>query len=191
MHEICMKNMRYSNVMKRIARTICVIAVLVTMAASCAEMEKLERRETAEEAVNALAETEKLVYIERVIDGDSVVMAGGMQMRYIGIDTPEMDPLEYCGREAEEYNRRLVEGKNVRVAAGREEKDRYGRLLGYVYVTDDNGEEIFVNALMLRSGLARTLNIPPNTSHAVEFARLEKDARESGRGIWGDDNCAR
>ncbi len=129
--------------------------------------------------------------VVRVIDGDSIVLDGGMQLRYIGIDTPEMDPVEYCAPEAEEYNWRLVGRKTLRIVRGREEKDKYGRLLGYAYVTDESGNEIFVNAALLRAGLARTLTIPPNTLHAAEFARIEKIAKKNHRGIWGNDVCKR
>ncbi len=62
----------------------------------------------------------------------------------------------------------------------RETRDRYGRLLGYVYVDD-----VMVNAVLVRRGLARTLPIAPNTAHAAMFATLERAARQARIGLWG------
>ncbi len=81
-----------------------------------------------------------------VVDGDTVVLADGRHVRYIGIDTPEIDhakqqaePLAYGARSV---NRQLVEGQSVRLEYDRETTDRYGRTLAYVY----RGDGVFVNA---------------------------------------------
>ncbi|HZA88826.1 MAG TPA: thermonuclease family protein, partial [Solirubrobacterales bacterium] len=63
----------------------------------------------------------------------------------------------------------------------RELRDRYGRLLAYVYV----GSRL-VNAELVRRGYARTLTIAPNDSRAGLLARLEREAGQAGRGLWGD-----
>jgi micrococcal nuclease len=78
-------------------------------------------------------------------------------------------------------NRRLVEGREVRLVRDAEARDRYGRLLAYVY---RKGDGMFVNAELVRRGYAKPLTIPPNVAHAVELRRLAATARVAGRGLW-------
>jgi micrococcal nuclease len=81
--------------------------------------------------------------------------------------------------EATELNKELVEGENVRLEKDVSETDRYGRLLRYVYVGD-----IFVNAELVKQGLARAKAYEPDTKYQVYFEELEAEAREAGLGIW-------
>ncbi len=122
----------------------------------------------------------------RVVDGDTIVIEGGERVRYIGIDTPETKhpslPVQRMGPEATEANRELVEGKTVRLVLDVERRDRYGRLLAYVYVDDT-----FVNAELVRRGLAQVSTYPPNVRHQELFLRLQREARAAGRGLWADD----
>ena len=118
--------------------------------------------------------------VTRVIDGDTITIAGGYKVRYIGIDTPEVYPrVEAFGIEAWQANRELVEGKEVRLERDVTETDRYGRLLRYVYVDD-----IFVNAELVRLGLARSKAYPPDTEYQDLLEEMEAEAREAGRGMW-------
>lgn len=123
--------------------------------------------------------------VQRVIDGDTVVLATGERVRYIGVDTPELHhpkkPVEAYAREAKEFNRRLVDGKAVRLEFDVERHDKYGRLLAYVYLEDGT----FVNAELIRQGYAQILTIPPNVKYADLFLKLQRQAREAGRGLWG------
>jgi micrococcal nuclease len=121
-----------------------------------------------------------------VVDGDTIEvrLAGEIEdVRYIGIDTPESvapgQPVECFGPEASDFNERLVAGRRVRLEFDAERRDRYGRLLAYVYL----GER-FVNAELVRAGFATTLTIPPNDSFARLFDRLEQEAGNAGRGLW-------
>ena len=101
----------------------------------------------------------------------------------LGVDTPEVDPnigVECFGKQASELNRELVEGEQVRLVFDAERRDRYDRLLAYVYVG-----ETFVNAELVRRGYARTLTIEPNDTFAERFARLAQEAANAGRGLWG------
>jgi micrococcal nuclease len=102
----------------------------------------------------------------------------------IGVDTPETvkpdTPVQCFGRRASAFEHRLVEHRQVRLVFGVERRDVYGRLLAYVYLGDR-----FVNAELLRRGLARTLEIPPNTRFAERFQRLQAAAARAGRGLWG------
>ncbi|MCQ4574988.1 MAG: thermonuclease family protein [Candidatus Brocadiales bacterium] len=126
-------------------------------------------------ALPALASDSWLV--SRVIDGDTIVLANGERVRYIGIDTAETE--ESLGDVMKEYNRRLVEGKNVRLEFDRDRHDRYGRLLAYVYVDD-----LFVNALLVKQGLARVMTVKPNVRYKEYFKQLELEAKKARRGIW-------
>ena len=118
--------------------------------------------------------------VTRVIDGDTIVIATGQRVRYIGIDTPEVYPqLEAYGSEAWLANRKLVEGKKVRLERDVSETDKYGRLLRYVYVDDT-----FVNAELVRQGLAEAKAYPPDTKYQDLLEQLESEARQAGRGMW-------
>lgn len=127
------------------------------------------------------------VQVVRVIDGDTVELEGGRRVRYIGIDTPEVGDargiLACFGKEATEENKRLVEGKAVRLEKDISETDRYGRLLRYVYISSPAGE--FVNDYLVRQGFAKAATFPPDVTHQEQFLEAEREAREQGRGLWG------
>ncbi len=99
------------------------------------------------------------------------------KVRYIGIDTPELG--EPWADEATELNRQLVEGENVRLEKDVSETDKYKRLLRYVYVGDT-----FVNAELVKQGLAWAKAYEPDTKYQDYFEELEAKAREAGLGIW-------
>jgi len=123
--------------------------------------------------------------VARVVDGDTIVLNNGERIRYIGIDTPETvhpsKPVEYFGKEASEANKKLVEGKRVRLEYDVQRVDQYGRTLAYVYL--ENGT--FVNAWLVENGYARVSTYPPNVKHQQRFLELEQKARESKVGLWG------
>lgn len=131
------------------------------------------------------AAVERQAVVQRVLDGDTVVLVTGERIRYIGIDTPELHhpkkPVEFYAREAKEFNRRMVEGKMVRLEFDVERHDKYGRLLAYVYLLDGT----FVNAELIRQGYAQLLTFPPNVKYADLFRKLQTEAREASRGLWG------
>jgi micrococcal nuclease len=124
----------------------------------------------------------------RVVDGDTIrVRLDGRteRVRYIGVDTPESvkpgTPVQCFAKRAAAANAALVAGRSVRLVGDVEQRDRYGRLLAYVYREPDGA---FVNAQLVRGGYARTLAIAPNVAHARQFAQLAQTAREGGRGLW-------
>lgn len=126
-------------------------------------------------------------FVARVVDGDTIeARIGGHleDVRYIGVDTPETvkpgTPVQCFGPRASSFNHGLVERRRVRLVFGAERRDVYGRLLAYVYL----GRR-FVNAMLVRRGLARSLTIPPNNRFAPLFRGLERGAARTGRGLWG------
>ncbi len=126
------------------------------------------------------------ILVTRVIDGDTieVSIAGTIYtIRYIGIDTPELDDkrptFRVIAQEATRYNQQLIEGVIVRLEKDISETDRYGRLLRYVYVDD-----IFVNAELVRQGLAWTKAYEPDTKYQDYLEGMEAEAKQAGRGIW-------
>jgi len=127
-----------------------------------------------------------LASVKRVIDGDTIILWNGERVRYIGINTPELHhpkkPVEYLAKEANQFNERLVGGKKVRLEFDVERRDRYGRLLAYIYLEDGT----FVNAEMLKAGYAQLMTFPPNIKHVDLFIKLQREARENNRGLWGE-----
>lgn len=126
-------------------------------------------------------------YVIRAVDGDTIEVdldGQAEDVRYIGVDTPETvkpdTPVQCFGPQASRFNHGLVEHRRVRLVFGVERRDAYGRLLAYVYL---GGR--FVNAELVRRGLARTLTIPPNDRFAGRLKGLERAAARAGRGLWG------
>ena len=119
----------------------------------------------------------------RVIDGDTVELKNGERLRYNDIDTPETvhpsKPIECYGAEASKKNKELVEGETILVELGDPEKDRYGRLLGYVYIDD-----LFVNAELVRGGYAEVNSYGNPGSKIVELINIERDAKLKSTGLW-------
>lgn len=137
---------------------------------------------TPQVAGEAIEESE-LYLVTKVIDGDTIELENGQKVRYIGIDTPEVQGDCYAN-EATNKNKELVLNKKVSLIKDKSEVDRYGRLLRYVYVND-----IFVNNTLVREGFAFAKQYPPDTQYAQQFSRAEEEAQEQGKGLWSD--CGR
>ncbi len=122
----------------------------------------------------------------RVIDGDTVELANGERLRYNDIDTPETvhpsKPIECYGPEASAKNKELVEGKIILVELGNPKKDKYGRMLGYVYVN-----QLFINAELVKGGYAE-VNSYGNPGSKLEYLyQIESISKKEYNGMWG--NC--
>ena len=124
-------------------------------------------------------QTEQALVV-RVIDGDTVELADGRRVRYLGIDTPETG--EDYSSEASTRNKELVEGKVVELQRGKRDQDEYGRLLRYVYV---NG--VFVNAELVAQGYAKAYIFDPDERYSQVLVQLEQYAKTRERGLWGND----
>lgn len=124
--------------------------------------------------------------VKRVIDGDTIELEGGERVRYIGINSPELrdtrEKVACFAAKAREVNKILVEGKEVRLKKDVSERDKYGRLLRYVFIGDT-----FVNLELVREGVAYIATYPPDVNYQKEFSQAQKEAREAKRGLWGDD----
>ena len=116
--------------------------------------------------------------VKRVIDGDTIELENGEKVRLIGIDTPEAG--QHYGKEASNFTRKMVEGKQVRIIFDVQKKDRYNRLLAYVFLEDST----FLNAELLKQGYAKIATYPPNVKYVEKFRQLDQEARENVRGLW-------
>jgi Micrococcal nuclease (thermonuclease) homologs len=127
--------------------------------------------------------------IVRVVDGDTVVVrfaGGGVErVRFIGMDTPESvkpgTPVQCFALKASAFTKQLLDGRRVQLVGDVEARDRYGRMLAYVYRVPDG---LFVNEELVRRGYAMPMTFPPNVRFRDEIARLARDARAAGRGLW-------
>lgn len=122
-----------------------------------------------------------------IVDGDTIrveVAGEVLRLRYIGINAPERGTP--FADEATEANRRLVAGARVRLQRDVSDTDRFGRLLRYVWVERD-GSWLMVNAELVRMGLAVARRYPPDTGYHALLEEAQRQAREEGLGIWGQD----
>ncbi|MFC1667147.1 thermonuclease family protein [Candidatus Omnitrophota bacterium] len=135
-------------------------------------------------------DNKKAFYVSRVIDGDTIELSNGETLRYIGIDTPELKekigsvwvykPKPYA-KEAKDFNQELVKGKPVRLEFDVQKRDKYRRLLAYVY-----SEDKMVNLEILRQGYAMIYTYPPNVKYTDLFLTAQQEARENNNGLWMD-----
>lgn len=122
--------------------------------------------------------------VERVVDGDTLVLASGERIRLIGVDTPETKhptkPVEAFGPEASAFTKQAVEGQAVTLKFDREKYDRYQRMLAYVYRDD-----WCLNEELIRAGLSECITkYPFDSSMKERFRQAEDQARRERRGIW-------
>jgi micrococcal nuclease len=119
--------------------------------------------------------------IERVVDGDTVVLSDIGKARLIGVDTPEVyGGVECYGRAASRFAKRVLDGQRVRWRYDSEKRDRYDRALVYLWLEDGR----FFNSMLVREGYAQPLTIAPNVEYADRFVADGRVARRSGRGLW-------
>ncbi len=153
-------------------------------------------KDTTEDAPKATTETmtaqasapeQKLYQVVRLVDGDTFKIHFNNQLesvRLIGVNTPEIHHptkgVEPYGREAAAYAKKLLDGKSVKLVFDVQTRDRYGRLLAYVYLPDGR----FLNAQLVQDGYAQVMTVPPNVRFADTFVTMEQQAREAGRGMW-------
>lgn len=126
--------------------------------------------------------------VTNVVDGDTFKIESGETVRMIGIDTPETvhpsKPIQCYGKEASLKTEELIEGKEIRLEKDISEKDKYGRLLRYVYVGD-----IFVNEYLVKEGYAISSSYPPDIKYQDKFVEAQRLAQEENNGLWNTSAC--
>ena len=119
-----------------------------------------------------------------VDDGDTIVLADGRRIRYIGINAPEVahegKPAEAFGAEARAFNRSLVYKKKVRLELDEEKFDQYNRVLAYVFLQDGT----FVNAELVKTGHAWFVSRKPNRAYDSTLLALQREAMAKRLVIW-------
>lgn len=125
--------------------------------------------------------------VYRVVDGDTLVLAGDERLRLIGVNTDEVpkgriDPQANGWQAALWLEALLKPDAQVRLEFDEERTDKYGRTLAYAHLPDGR----MINELLLSEGWAKTLRIAPNTRHAKRFAEVEREAKAAGKGRWAD-----
>lgn len=130
--------------------------------------------------------------VVRVVDGDTVIVqtedGEEERVRLLLIDTPESvhptEPEQLFGKESSEYAKEILrEGDVVELEVGNPERDRYDRLLAYVWIDGVN-----FNQLMIEKGYARVAYVyEPNTKYLKEFEEAERRAKEEKENIWSVD----
>ena len=122
--------------------------------------------------------------VQRVVDGDTLLLEGGVRVRLIGVDTPETvhpdRPPEPGGQEASDFTRQAVEGRRVSLSFDRERQDRFGRHLAYVTV-----DGRLLNEELIRQGYGRA-TLQYNYSGAMKdrFRAAQEHAQQQRLGIW-------
>lgn len=147
-----------------------------------------------EKSVLQTTDPKKTYVVSKVVDGDTIVITDGMssqRVRLIGIDTPETvdprRPVECFGKEASEKMKELILGKKVNLISDptQGEKDKYQRLLRYVYLEDG----LFINQTMIEKGFAFEYTYKTPYKYQKEFKDAEVKARNGGVGLWGNEAC--
>jgi endonuclease YncB( thermonuclease family) len=120
----------------------------------------------------------------RTTDGDSLVLENGERVRLIGVDTPETRhpelPVQRFAKEASEFSKKTAEGKDVELEFGPELRDKYGRLLAYVWIGD-----LLLNRALIRRGYGYAMTRFPH-QRMEDFLQAEKEARDRRYGMWHD-----
>ena len=121
--------------------------------------------------------TKEVVTVESVISGDTIKLADGRIIRYIGIDAPDKEQCMY--RTAAKINQVLVEGKQVVIEKDHTELDPDGNVLRYVWIDDQ-----LINERIVSEGYARNTPQPPNLKYNGRFLNAHNQARELNKGLW-------
>lgn len=155
-----------------------------SQSSSSASVSAKETKSGVDKSESAIA---NLAKVTRVIDGDTIEIEGGERVRYIGIDTPEtVDPrktVQCFGIESSKKNKELVEGKMVRLEKDITDRDKYNRLLRYVWI-----DETLANLALVQGGFAHSYSYPPDIKYQDQFVTAERQAREAKLGLWNACN---
>jgi micrococcal nuclease len=130
-----------------------------------------------------LSHAQEVVRVKRVVDGDTLLLTNRERVRLIGVNTPETKhpkkPVQRYGKEGYLFTKKMVEGEKVRLEYDWQKRDKYGRLLAYVYLMDGT----FLNAEIIKQGYGFAYTRYP-FKYLEEFRQYEREARENQRGLW-------
>ncbi len=121
------------------------------------------------------------VHVEKVIDGDTIVIENGETIRFIGVDTPEYEESFYA-KTATAFTKNKLLNRDVYIELDKDKFDKHGRILAYIYTEEGK----FFNALLLQKGRAMLLSVPPNTKYMKIMQEMAKQARDNESGLWED-----
>ncbi|MBR0035169.1 MAG: thermonuclease family protein, partial [Synergistaceae bacterium] len=147
--------------------------------------------------------------VDRVIDGDTMIVSfvfddGSKyqkeRVRMLGVDTPETvhpkKPVQYYGKEASDFTKKSLDGKTVWLQTDVNPKDRYDRMLAYVWLREPKAKDLddekavrrnMYNARLLLDGYGQLMTIQPNSRYADMFVHFQREAREANKGLWGKE----
>jgi micrococcal nuclease len=161
--------------LRRAARTALSV-VMLTALPSCGDAQRPPAQSRGDAAVRAAANC----VVQRIVDGDTLVCEGDQRVRLLLIDTPELSQAPY-GRQASRALQRLAPvGTRLRVETDVQFRDRYGRILGYLWTTDGR----FINEEMVAAGMAMVLVYPPNVKYVDRLRAASAEARRKKVGLW-------
>lgn len=120
------------------------------------------------------------IEVKRVVSGNAIELTNNELVSYIGVYIPQLHNIP---KAAKSSNERLVLNNQIRLEFDKRERDSKGRLLAYVYTIDGK----FVNAEIIREGVAKVLLTPPNLKHKELLLEAEEDARRAKLGIWSEE----
>jgi len=187
---------------RRRVLALSLLGLVLGVLAGCQGLEDIGGRAGRAPADLATSEAERAAWpdapkdaisakVVRVSDGDTfVATVNGRRerIRVIGVDTPESvapnQPVEPYSKEASDFAKHYLDGETVRLVGDAEPRDRYGRMLAYVWLEDGT----FWNALLVAEGYAQQLTIPPNVTYERLFRRLVSEARREDRGLWSQED---
>jgi micrococcal nuclease len=122
--------------------------------------------------------------VKWVDDGDTIILASGQRIRYLGINAPEIDhpdqKAQPYGYKARSFNKNLLVNRRIRLEFDTERYDQYGRMLAYIFLPDES----FINFRLLQNGLAFYLYRWPNVKYEKILYQAQLEAMASGKGLW-------
>lgn len=126
--------------------------------------------------------------VEKVIDGDTILIENNIRIRLLNIDAPEINSC--YAQEAKEYLSKTLLGREILLQKDQTAKDSFDRLLRYVFIYEEDPEKdnLFVNSMLVENGYAQEAYIQPNRTYLAQLQADEREAKENNKGLWGACN---